>query len=384
MLNRILGGVLGVAALAAALSWWHLDSRVERSLEHAGEFPFQIPATLEGDAFPRVPTNREFRFPSDHGPHDAYRTEWWYLTGTLKHREAPPLGLHLVFTRIALTARPQERLSAWATSEVYVAILILSNRVKDRPIASLRTSRAALGLAGAEGEPARIWIENWSLEQLETEGRSPGWGLHVATNELQLELELHNEKFPVHAGDLGEQDTENAPPFQFYVQPRMKAEGNLRLAGEHWTVDGVVSLEHAWGELPFPGGPVARDRFTLYLDDGRELLCIRSHRANDTGRATSWCVLVGSADGGTVQWSGEVSLDPVEYWSSERTRARYPIGWELRIPEQDLELRLTSYSKNEEVTLWKPVWTGTVRLHGTSATGSVSGRGLMQLNGYHD
>lgn len=264
-----------------------------------------------------------------------------------------------------------------------MAMLTLSNPRGGQPLASLRASRAALGLAGAETGPARVWVENWRLEQIEPPGQSLGWGLHVATNELRLELRLHNKKLPIHATDLDGQDAERTPPFQFYIQPRMKAKGNLRIANQQWVVDGLVSLEHAWGELPMPGGPVARDRFTLYLDDERELFCIRSHRVDDTGRGTTRCALVDGTRRGAVQWSGEAVLDPVEYWSSEHTRARYPIGWKLRVPGQNLELRLSSYSDNEEVTLWQPAWIGPVHLYGSSATDRVSGQGLMQLNGYN-
>ena len=29
------------------------------------------------------PSRREFLFPADHGPHNEYRTEWWYFTGNI-------------------------------------------------------------------------------------------------------------------------------------------------------------------------------------------------------------------------------------------------------------------------------------------------------------
>ena len=51
-----------------------------------GEPPSQLADLLgaEADAgFARALEPREFAFPADHGPHPAFRNEWWYITGNL-------------------------------------------------------------------------------------------------------------------------------------------------------------------------------------------------------------------------------------------------------------------------------------------------------------
>ena len=49
-----------------------------------------------GDAgaagFARAERIRPFTFPADHGPHDRFRSEWWYLTATLENTAGDMFG----------------------------------------------------------------------------------------------------------------------------------------------------------------------------------------------------------------------------------------------------------------------------------------------------
>ena len=48
---------------------------------------------------------REFAFPADHGAHDGFRTEWWYVTGNLFAADGRAFGVQLTFFRNALHCR---------------------------------------------------------------------------------------------------------------------------------------------------------------------------------------------------------------------------------------------------------------------------------------
>ena len=50
--------------------------------------------------FAKAGTVRPFSFPEDHGPHEAFRNEWWYITGHLFDQDDPgaePFGFQLTF-----------------------------------------------------------------------------------------------------------------------------------------------------------------------------------------------------------------------------------------------------------------------------------------------
>ncbi|MEX5627628.1 lipocalin-like domain-containing protein, partial [Pseudomonas marginalis] len=52
-------------------------------------------AGLGSDAadFAQVLPGRVFSFPEDHGPHDGFRIEWWYVTANLKDAQGNVFGV---------------------------------------------------------------------------------------------------------------------------------------------------------------------------------------------------------------------------------------------------------------------------------------------------
>src|SRR5215831_11984684 len=76
-----------------------------------GEPPAATPRTadlrraLAGDSaegWARATSRPSLEFPRDHGPHDAFRTEWWYWTGNVATAAGRAFGFELVFFRHAL------------------------------------------------------------------------------------------------------------------------------------------------------------------------------------------------------------------------------------------------------------------------------------------
>jgi predicted secreted hydrolase len=342
--------------------------------------PLDIFAASVDEDFARVPSSWTFSFPADHGRHGEYRTESWYIAGTLAGDSRRPLGVQLLLVRIGLRAQPQEHASAWATSEIYAGLFSVSDPSANRLHTGQRLSRAALELAGTTLEPTKIWIEDWRLEEIGVDGEAVDLSMHIATDDLELELELRNRQPLIDANEIFGRNSEQAAPFQFYIQPRLGASGTLRIDGRPIALDGVMSMEHAWGELPLPGGPVASDRFTLYLDDQRQLFFVRTHRADGTGTPATTGLLIGRTGSPVVLSNADIELKSIDYWTSRRTGARYPIRWTLRIPDHDIEAELIPYWDDQEGTGWMDSWAGPVRLQSASAT--TVGEGFVQLYGY--
>ncbi len=300
--------------------------------------------------------------------------------GTLGGDDHAPLAVQFLVVRIGLKADAPKHASRWATSEVYAALFSVSDPGGGRLHTDTRVSRAAAELAGTAGEPIRIWVEDWQLEGTAGDDKALDLRMDVATPDLALELELRNTRELVDMRRLSEQYSESFVPFQFYTQPRLAAQGTLRIRGEAMAVNGQFSMEHAWGELPLPGGPVARDRFTLYLDDGRVLFGVRTHRVDGSGTPETTGLLVSETGRPIVLSSADIELDPAGHWTSPDSGIRYPVRWTLRVPGRRIEADLTPYSEHQEGFEWMPFWSGPVRVRGTSS--ATSGRGIVQLNGY--
>ena len=122
-----------------------------------------VGSALGGDATPATNQPRPFVFPADHGPHPAFRNEWWYVTGNLADATGREFGLPVdsVPHRAGPTAPVAD--SAWRTNQVYMGHFALTDAADDRHQAFERFSRGAMGLAGAQAAPLRVWLEDWEL-----------------------------------------------------------------------------------------------------------------------------------------------------------------------------------------------------------------------------
>ena len=115
----------------------------------------------ESAGYARALAPRPFVFPADHGPHPEFKTEWWYYTGNLAAADGRRFGYQLTFFRIALTPQPIPRASAWGVNQLTMAHFAVTDAEGKRFVSAERFARNALGLAGAQAEPFRVWLEDW-------------------------------------------------------------------------------------------------------------------------------------------------------------------------------------------------------------------------------
>ncbi len=179
MRPRTLGIVfaLALAALVAAAVWLVRPAR-------QADTRLSLAEAMRSDTtgFARAVDVRAFDFPRDHGPHPDFRTEWWYLTGNLDAARpdgtAERVGVDLTIFRIALTPGDSTGggvrsvgtdTAGWATRQMFMAHVGVTDAAGTRFVASERFSRGAAGLAGArapsEGAPLRVWVEDWEIAE---------------------------------------------------------------------------------------------------------------------------------------------------------------------------------------------------------------------------
>ena len=84
------GLAVGVAvALSVLAAGAYLVTRSD-SAPASQAATLQVAEALGGgssEGYARALEPRAFRFPEDHGPHEGFRTEWWYWTGNLETRD---------------------------------------------------------------------------------------------------------------------------------------------------------------------------------------------------------------------------------------------------------------------------------------------------------
>ena len=164
--------------------------------------PSELAAALgAGDdaGFMKAHEPRAFSFPADHGPHPDFRNEWWYVTGNLDGEDGWRFGYELTIFRVALAPELPGSSSAWRTNELYFAHFALTDAKNGEFHVAERFSRGAAGLAGAEVEPFRVWLDDWSIS--ETAGGR--WRLVARGSDVGIDVTLDPAKPPVLQGHAG-------------------------------------------------------------------------------------------------------------------------------------------------------------------------------------
>jgi predicted secreted hydrolase len=372
---------LVIAAVLAILALFVINAALFGSAEP--QVRARLVAQVQpSSGFTRAMGPRSFEFPADHGPHPDYQTEWWYYTGNLEVADGRHFGYQLTFFRSALlpASERQQRLSQWATDQVYMAHLALTDVDAGQHHAFERFSRGAAGLAGAQSSPYQVWLENW-----EVEGLGPSeYHLSASANGIEIDLQLLDKKGSVLQGEAGfsQKGSEPGNASYYYSLTRMATGGTIRVDDRAYAVEGLSWMDHEYSTSALGADLVGWDWFSVQLDDGSELMVYQLRRAD------------GSADpfsnGSFIDANGQKSqLGPVgfnlavaSFWTSPHSGATYPSGWTLEVPSADLTLELMPYLADQELDLNFVYWEGAVRVSGQRAGRAVGGNGYVELTGY--
>lgn len=326
---------------------------------------------------------RPFSFPADHGPHPEYKTEWWYVTGSLENEEAVPYGYELTIFRFALTPpEPGENIAGpggrdWRTNQMYMAHFAVMNGAEETFHTVERFARGGAGLAGAQADPFRVWIEDWSLTS--TGDQTFPVRLQAKSEEVAIDLIVRPEKPTVFHGNDGrsQKGPGRGNASYYYSYTRLATEGTMVTQGDSVQVAGTSWMDREWSTSALGPGQDGWDWFAFHLDDGRDLMYYRLRNADGSASRFSAGTLV-AADGSTEPLRREdVTINVLDTWTSPDGARTYPIEWQLRIPDRALDLHVEAYLPNQEVDLSVRYWEGAVHVQGLP-----SGRGYVEMTGY--
>ncbi len=341
-------------------------------------------AALSGpaDGFARAIAPRPFEFPADHGAHRDFRTEWWYFTGNVADPGGQRFGFQLTFFRFALAPPGPERASAWATREVWMAHFALSDPRTARVQAFERFARGALGLAGVEADPLRVWLGDW--EAAGVRGTTFPVRLRAQAEGRAIDLTLSVERGPVLQGEDGLSRKSDAPgnASYYYSYTRLAATGTLDAGDGERAVVGLAWLDREWSTSALADDQVGWDWFALQLSDGRDLVLGRLRRVDGSVDPASTGMLVGPGGERHAFGARDMRLEPLRHWPSPRSGARYPVRWRLAVPRIGVDVTVEPLMDDQELDLAYRYWEGAVRATGSGPDGPVDGRGYLEMTGY--
>lgn len=341
--------------------------------------------------FALVEQPRPFVFPRDHGPHPEFRHEWWYVTGHLDAASGEQFGFELTFFRFALAPPPTAAQSpvsgsAWRTRQIYMAHFAVTDLDRGKFVATERYARDALGLAGAQAEPFRVWLDDWSLGTPSSETGPEGsshWQLRAADKGYNFDLKLRAVTPPVLNGEAGlsRKSGEPGAASYYYSMPRLATTGRIVRDGKPLDVQGLAWLDREWGSGSLGGDQQGWDWFALQFDDGSTLMFYSLRKqtgGRDTHSAGTWF----AADGSThVLTNDDVQIEVKNFWNSPRG-PRYPARWQMRVPKLNLDVDIQPRLADQELALSTRYWEGAALINGTRAGQPAKGRAYVELVGY--
>ncbi|MDJ0631433.1 MAG: lipocalin-like domain-containing protein [Rhodobacter sp.] len=317
--------------------------------------------SADGFALPRP--GAEFAFPDDHGPHEAFRIEWWYLTANLRAEDGTDYGLQWTLFRSALSP---ETGKGWDSNQFWMGHAAVT--APDAHYSAERFARGGIGQAGVRSDPFAAWIDDWQMTGIEA-GR-----LTAAAADFAYDMTIAAQGPFVPQGESGYSVKSQAgQASHYYSQPFYRIEGTLILPGGPVKVAGHAWLDREWSSQPLTEDQTGWDWVSLHLDTGEKLMGYRLRSALDPAYTVATWI---DPDGTPTPYrAGVLTMTPTAI--TEVRDREIPTEWRLTLPGRGLDISVAALNPQAWMDTAIAYWEGPVRV-----TGSHDGVGYLEMTGY--
>ncbi|MBB4952309.1 putative secreted hydrolase [Agrobacterium vitis] len=322
-----------------------------------------------GGGFAVPQAGRVLSFPQDHGPHNDFRIEWWYVTANLKGADGRDYGVQWTLFRSALA--PGDT-SGWDSPQIWMAHAALTTA--NHHYVAEKFARGGIGQAGVIASPFNAWIDDWAmtgtatsqdaLSKISLTARGASFG-------YDLSLQAHGPL--VLQGDKGYSvKSASGQASYYYSQPFYAVEGTLHLPDGDVAVTGKAWADREWSSQPLSADQKGWDWFSLHFDDGSKLTGFHVRGKNRDDAVATWI----TADGATqLLKPGALKLTPLKQVSVAGRDV--PVEWRLELPEKGLNIVTHPLNAQSWMAVAFPYWEGPINF-----SGSHSGAGYLEMTGY--
>ena len=352
--------------------------------------------------------NYRMSFPQDHGTHDQFDIEWWYLTANLQDEAGDPYGLQWTLFRFK-NSRPRSSQAEgnnsssslknspitlnestvsldkkWHNDQIYMAHASIHSL--DTHWFSEKFARGGVGNAGLTVLPLNLFIDDWQwLNSDGDTGLFPSTLTFSATDTSKPNAEASatftlNQTGPlVQHGDNGFSVKSNSGhASHYYSAPFISIEGELTQAIDTVTTAPIKLKGQAWFDKEWTSqlldtGTQGWDWLSLHLDDGNKIMAFRMRLKNQDDYVTG-SYINSTGEQITLQ-PGDLTLQPV---SVKKVDGRQlPLIWKLIIPSKKIDLTISTLKDKQWNNAAVPYYEGMVKIEG-----SHGGVGFLELTGY--
>jgi predicted secreted hydrolase len=321
----------------------------------------------------------------DHGPpfpealfyQKDYRVQWWYFTGHLFDSSGREFGYELTFFVVGV--QKKDFASRFGVNNIYISHFAVSDIQSNRFYFSDKTESGAYEFAGATGDRLKVWIDGTVLE-----GNGTTMHLKASDGQKSITLKLTPSKPLVLHGEKGfsRKSEESILIASYYLSyTQMQTEGSLTIGKDVFTVKGKSWFDREISSRGLSQNQAGWDWFAIQLDDNREImLYLLRNRDGSIDRSSSGTLV---SHNGRYRHlaSNDFMISVPDHYRSAETGAKYPAAWEIRIPSENLILKLIPLIRDQEVLAYNSTgnyyWEGACRVNG-----SATGRAYVEMTGY--
>jgi len=321
-----------------------------------------------------------YDFPQDYFNHPNYQTEWWYYTGNVTASNGHHFGFELTFFRQGVSRDPNP--SPWYVHDLYMAHFALSDLDGGHYYHVERINRSGPGIAGIDAAQQVVWNGNWQAHISEQSQQ-----LRAITQAFGIDLDLTPAKPVVIQGRDGiSQKAAGAGHASHYFSlTRLLTSGSIQVDGATYKVSGTAWMDHEFFTGSMALDESGWDWVGLQFDNNTELMLYRMRHRDGTVDPFSSGSYVDARGRSTFLSSSDFSMQPDgDFWTSPATKGRYPLRWQISIPELGLRCTVTTPLRAQELTsrFGPSYWEGAVDLDGEHSNTALHGVGYLEMTGY--
>ncbi len=405
------GAAVGEAAQAAATTATQTAAQAATAAQPPGPTAARTAVTPDSAAGSARPLSRApLVFPRDHGSHPETQVEWWYVTGVLRPESSgsgsggsaqggtgailaqpPAYGFQLTFFRVRRELE-QPLDSRFAPSQIMLAHVAVTDLARHRMHHDQHLLRQGFANAFADEADTRVRLGDWSLVRSTGPKGMSRYQLAFRSQpaNVALSLTLDAPLPPLLQGREGwsQKGPQPEQASRYVSEPQLAGRGQLAVDGQPpQSVQAQCWLDHEWSQAYLGSGSddsagraVGWDWLGLNMLDGSALMLFQMRRRDGSTLWTggTWR----SATGAQQNLEAQLQFEPLAFWRSPTSLARYPVQWRVRTPQG--VLRIEALFDAQEVDARRTTgflyWEGVVRV--LDEAGTLRGWGYLEMTGY--
>jgi predicted secreted hydrolase len=318
---------------------------------------------------------KAIEFPQDELAHD-HIIEWWYFNGRLKDKDGGEYAFMNCLFRADVKKVKIPFLEKIPFKIIYFYHSIISDitHKKSYPTVELATivsndsfSKPLLFI----NHTNPIVITGYTNRVIE---ETKKFTYHI--KDKDMDIVLTSVKNPLLEGGTGFLDLKTKTTY-YYSLTNLKTEGKIKIKDEWIEVSGKSWMDHQWANTAY-----SKEKwtwFSIQLEHNVEMVCFEYENAGTINRLAS----ISHANGTQEDFTDIIFTPLGETWKSPKTEALYPLAWNIRIPEKNIDINAKALIQEQEMIFGSiNYWEGPVAVTGTWNGKTVKGDGFMELEGY--